>query len=79
MIPFKLTEELIADIENFIETKNNSALLSLLEDIHYADIAEIINELNEDEATYIIKLLESDKTSDILTELDDDVRESTLR
>ncbi|ADV49193.1 magnesium transporter [Cellulophaga sp. E16_2] len=78
MIPFKLTEELITDIENFIETKNNSALLSLLEDIHYADIAEIINELNEDEATYIIKLLNSDKTSDILTELDDDVRESIL-
>lgn len=53
-------------------------MVALMEDLHYADVAEIINELNEDEATYLIKLLESDKTSDVLTELDEDVRESIL-
>jgi magnesium transporter len=78
MTPFKLTKELVTKIEQLIESQGDAALNSLLEDVHYADIAEIINELNEDEATYLIKLLESDKTSDVLTELDEDVREAIL-
>lgn len=79
MIPFKLTDELIAHIELLIESHSDAELHTLLEEVHYADIAEVINELNEDEATYLIKLLDSDKTSDVLTELDEDVRESILR
>ncbi|KAA2218877.1 magnesium transporter [Maribacter flavus] len=78
MTPFKLTEELIAQIEELIEHQRDTELNSLLEDVHYADVAEIINELNEDEATYLIKLLDSYKTSDVLTELDEDVREAIL-
>jgi magnesium transporter len=79
MTPFKLTEELVLQIEQLIESQDNDQLNALLQDVHYADVAEIINELNEDEATYLIKLLESDKTSDVLTELDEDVRESILK
>jgi magnesium transporter len=78
MTPFKLTEELILEIEQLIEDQNNSRLESLLEEVHYADVAEIIDELNEEQATYLIKLLDSDKTSDVLTELDEDVREAIL-
>lgn len=78
MTPFKLTEELISEIETLIEDQKNSSLESILDEVHYADIAEIINELNEEHATYLIKLLDSDKTSDVLTELDEDVREAIL-
>ncbi|MBT2159965.1 magnesium transporter [Zobellia barbeyronii] len=78
MTPFKLTDELLAEIEQLIESRGDANLVNLMDDIHYADIADIIDELNEEEATYIIKLLESDKTSDVLTELDEDVRESIL-
>lgn len=78
MTPFKLTEELVNQIEQLIESQEDAALNALLEDVHYADVAEIINELNEDQATYLIKLLDSDKTSDILTELNEDVREAIL-
>jgi len=78
MTPFKLTEELVSQIEELIETHGNSQLNTLLEDVHYADVAEIINELNDSDATYLIKLLDSDKTSDVLTELDENVREAIL-
>ncbi|MFI2743000.1 magnesium transporter [Zhouia sp. PK063] len=78
MTPFKLSDELIEEIEVLIEEKSDSKLLKLLEEFHYADLAEIIHELNLDEATYIIKLLDSEKTSDVLTELDEDVRERIL-
>ena len=78
MTPFKLTDELLAQIEELISNHSDSPLLELMEEIHYADVAEIANELSEEQATYLIKLLDSDKTSDVLTELDDDVREAIL-
>jgi len=78
MTPFKLTDELLQEIEQLIVDQKNSKLESLLEEVHYADVAEIIDELNEDQAIYLIKLLDSDKTSDVLTELDEDVREVIL-
>lgn len=78
MTPFKLTDEYIAQIESLIENHENTKLVSLMQEVHYADVADIANELNIEEATYLIKLLDSDKTSDVLTELDDDVREEVL-
>lgn len=78
MTPFKLTDELLAEIIELIDSQKDSELLTLMEEVHYADVAEIANEINVEQATYLIKLLESDKTSDVLTELDEDVREAIL-
>ncbi|SHJ56640.1 magnesium transporter [Arenibacter nanhaiticus] len=78
MIPFKLTDELLVKIEELIENKRETELASLLAEVHYADVAEIINELDEEHATYLLKLLDSEKTSETLTELDEDVREAIL-
>ncbi|MBU2905302.1 MULTISPECIES: magnesium transporter [Arenibacter] len=78
MIPFKLTEEYLAEIEQLIDNQQDGQLSVLLAEVHYADVAEIINELDEDHATYLIKLLDSEKTSETLTELDVDVREAIL-
>ncbi|WP_224484009.1 magnesium transporter [Robertkochia aurantiaca] len=79
MTPFKLSPDLIEQIEQLIDDKSNDALMDLMADYHYADVAEIIDEMELDHATYLIKLLDSEKTSDVLTELDDDVREQILR
>jgi len=78
MTPFKLTDELLEQIKAGIAANRHDELLSLLGEFHYADIAEITDELELDEAIYIIKLLDSETTSDVLTELDEDVRESIL-
>ena len=78
MTPFKLTDELIAEIQQLIGDKKNVALRSMMKEFHYADIAEIANELDVEEATYVIKLLNSEKTSDILAEMHEDVREAVL-
>lgn len=50
----------------------------MLKDLHYADIAEILDELSAYEATYIFNSLDSVITSEILLEVDDDVREKIL-
>ena len=53
-------------------------LLKRTSDLHYADLAEVINELNPKEATYLVKLFPSEKTADVFTELDEDLREQIL-
>jgi magnesium transporter len=78
-IQFQLTDELIEQVEQLVENKNDIELQLLLDEFHYADIAEILDDLNLEEATYVIKLLDSETTSDILMELDEDIREKVLQ
>ena len=75
---FKISKELLVQIEELIHQKNDQELEVLLNDLHHADIAEIFDELDIDEATYIFKVLDSEKTAEILLELEDDVREKIL-
>jgi len=75
---FQLSEELIQKIEFLIEQRNDEELILHLEEVHPADIAEIVTELDLDDATYLIKLLDSEKTAEALMELEEGVRERIL-
>ena len=75
---FQLTDEFIEQVEQLIATNDGEALKALLNELHFADIAEILHELDTDEATYIVKLLDTEVTSEILIELDEDFRERIL-
>jgi magnesium transporter len=76
---FKISKDLILELEQHIVNKNDKELERLLSDMHHADIAEILDELDFEEATYIFKVLDSEKTSEILLELEDDLRENILK
>jgi len=75
---FQLTTDFLQNIEHLIAQKDGHALKGLLAELHFADIAEILEDLSSDNATYLIKLLESDLTSEALMELDEDIREKIL-
>ncbi len=77
-IQFELTDELIEKVELLVSGGQDKELKGLLNDFHYADIAEILDELNLEDSVYLIKLLDSETTSDILKELDEDNREKIL-
>lgn len=78
MDEFKISKELILQLGEFIQSKNDQQLEVLLNDMHHADIAEVLDELDFDQATYIFKVLDSEKTAEILLELEDDLRENIL-
>ncbi|MEN8123486.1 MAG: magnesium transporter [Bacteroidota bacterium] len=69
----------IENIEQLIIKKDDDALLLLLAEEHPADIAEIIDLLNLNNATYLFKLLDSEKTAEALMEIDEDDREKILK
>ena len=76
---FKISKELIEEIEILVENKNESGVLELLQEFHFADIAEIMDELEEHEASFVFNALESEQTAEILLELDEELREKILR
>ena len=78
MATFQIDTPFLDSIKSLIEQGNNALLIKKLKPIHYADIAEIIETLSIEEATYIIKLLKSKTTADALTEVDPDTREQIL-
>ena len=78
MATFQIDTSFLDSIKSLIKQGNNTLLKKKLKPIHYADIAEIIETLSIEEATYIIKLLKSETTADALTEVDPDTREQIL-
>lgn len=75
----EITKALLDIITSYVEASDNAALVKYFEEMHHADIAEILDELSFEEAVYIIKLLDSEKTSEVLMDVDDDVREKILQ
>ncbi|HMQ06636.1 MAG TPA: magnesium transporter [Saprospiraceae bacterium] len=71
---FKINQENIEEIKDLISSGSDDILVDKFKEIHYADIAEIMEELSVSEAKYIFDLLESEKTAETLLELDEDIR-----
>jgi len=73
-----LTRDYINELRSIIQNKDKSAALDKLEHLHPADIAEMYENLSLEEITYLVLLLEPEKASDVLVELEEDERESFL-
>lgn len=76
---FQINKEFIAFIAELITSNNTDKIKEIFEPVHYADLAEFIEEVDFDIAIFIIKTLDSDKSSDIIAELDEDDREEILK
>jgi magnesium transporter len=74
----ELTREYVNELRTLIESKDDDAALSKMKDLHPADIAEIYEGLSIEEARYLYLLLDPEKASDVLVELEEDDREKFL-
>ena len=72
----KFTPEYIQNVQQIIKNDEKDKARELLKDLHPADIAELYQQLNLDEAEYIYMLLDGEKAADVLLELDEDDREN---
>ena len=75
---FKIDENSINKIRILIEKKRKKEIIKISDELHFADIAEILNELSIDHAIYFVKNIESEKSADALAELNEDLREKIL-
>ena len=72
------TPEYLELIRSIIAQRDDDAARKELEELHPADIAELYQELEFDEAEYLYKLLDDEEAADVLIELDEDVRRKLL-
>jgi magnesium transporter len=78
MAKFLLDSDTLGLINTLVEKRSDKKLVRKLADVHYADIAEISESLSLEDAIYLIKLLDSEKTADALAEINEDFREKIL-
>ena len=78
MAKFLLDKDTLTRIQSLVEKRSDKQLVRKLADVHYADIAEIAESLSVNNAIYLVKLLDSEKTADALAEVDEDFREKIL-
>lgn len=76
---FELTREYIDELKKIIEEKNEAEAIGLMEELHPADIAEIYDELNVEEAKFLYLLLDNDTAADVLAELEEDDRDKFIK
>lgn len=76
---FKISRALIQDLESLIQENKEQEVFDLLKDMHYADVAEIMEELSDDAAIYVFNTLDTETTAEILLELDEEVRVKILK
>ncbi|MDR0835026.1 MAG: magnesium transporter [Tannerella sp.] len=74
----EITREYIEELKNIIEKKDEKKAVEILDSLHPADIAELYQKLDLDEAIYLYLLMDGNKAADVLMELDDDDREKLL-
>jgi len=75
---FELTREFIDKLRIHIDNKEEVAALDMVKDLHPADIAEIYEEMEIEEAKYIHLLLDGETAADVMVELEEDDREQFL-
>ena len=75
----QIDSELLNNISELIEQEASAAILTIVADLHSADIAEIINHLNVDEAKYLFELLQTDVAGEVVVEIDENLREKILK
>ena len=76
---FELTKEFIDELRSFITNDQETEAFKLIKDLHPADIAEIYNEIDIEEARFLHVMLDGEKAADVLVELEEDDRERFLK
>jgi magnesium transporter len=75
---FELTKEFLEDLRLKIEANDLPWIKDQVLELHYADIAEILDKLSSKEAKFIYFLLDEEVQADVLMELEEEVRDEFL-
>lgn len=74
MQQFELTNEFLAKLEEIINANDKEGASKIVESLHPADIAEILEELDNKQAQFLFLLLDNELAGDVLAELEEDER-----
>ena len=70
--------ELINEVILFSENRNQEKLNKLIEDLHPADLADLLTFLNSEQRSFTLSILDEEKYTSVLAELDDTIIDETI-
>lgn len=76
---YELTKEFLEKLRQAIVDQNNGWIIEHIHDLHFADIADLLDQLNNEEAKYVYFQLTEDVQADVLMELDEEIRDRFLK
>ena len=74
----EINDEYIDKLSQCVEQKDTEGVKSLLANLHPADIAELINDLDAEEARFVYRLLDNETAADVLVAWDEALRPEFL-
>jgi magnesium transporter len=78
-VKFELTKKYLEELQIYIEEANGGSIRDLINPLHPADIADILENLLVEDAKFVYETLDEEKAAEALMELDDDYRQEFLR
>lgn len=79
IMQFEISREYIDHLKELVEKENSKEVVALMDELHPADIAEVMDDLSMEEAKYIYMLLDGEKASDVLVEIPENDRNRFLK
>lgn len=76
---FELTKDFLYELRLAVQTQNETWIRQHVLGLHFADIADILGELDNKQARYVYYLLDEDLQADVLMELEEDIRDRFLK
>jgi magnesium transporter len=76
---FELTTEFRNRFQQALDEHDREYIIQTLEDVNPADITTLLDEFNSDESKYVLELLDAGTRSEIIRNLDPDIRKNFLK
>ncbi|MEX0302579.1 MAG: magnesium transporter, partial [Leisingera sp.] len=75
---YDLDRTLVAQVRDAVDRGDQGELTALLEDLHAADIADLLEQVSPQEREDLIRLYDREFDGEILSELDESIREEVI-
>ena len=76
---FELTKDFLDKLRQAIIEENNDWIIEHIHELHFADIADLIDQLSNEEAKYVYFQLTPDEQADVLMQLEEEIRDRFLK
>jgi len=76
---FELTKDFLEQLRRAIQTEDTVWIDEHILGLHFADIAELLDELTKEQAKFVYFRLDEDLQADVLMELEEDVRDRFIK
>lgn len=76
---FELTKEFLEALKRAVQEEDGTWIDENIAVLHFADIAELLDELSNEQAKYVYYRLDEDTQADVLMELEEEVRDRFIK